>query len=89
MRSGIRCLLRLGIQFYSPNSVSFYLMGDDILVIENFNNNPVDVRINLDFSNKAELKLSLPEELKINYKSNRKELKISAMPSRSLLVFEY
>jgi hypothetical protein len=39
----------LGITFDAPAKVGLYLMGDDIMVIENFNDEPVDVTIGTSF----------------------------------------
>ena len=74
----------LGIKFDAPGKVGLYLMGDDIMVIENFNNEPVDVTIGTSFSMKAQVKLVLPQEESIRYDVTGNKL-VFNMPPRTLV----
>ncbi len=78
-----------GIKFDAPNKVGFYLIGDDIMVIENFNITPVSINISTQFPMNAQLKLKLPEERNIGYEFASKTLNINRLPQRTMIVIKY
>jgi hypothetical protein len=78
-----------GIRFDAPAQVAFYLIGDDIIAIENFNNVSVDIKLGMDFQGKAKPGLILPYNATIDYESSPEELAINGLSARSLVVFKY
>ena len=83
-----KMLKPLGIKFDAPAKVGLYLIGDDIMVIENFNNDPVDVAIGVSFSMEAQVKLVLPQEENVGYEVIGNKLALN-IPPRTLVVVEY
>jgi hypothetical protein len=79
----------LGIKFDAPNKVGFYLIGDDVMAIENFNINTVDVTVTTAFPMNAKVELTLPQEKKVGLESANNSLKISRLPQRTLIVIKY
>ncbi len=77
-----------GIKFDAPGKVGLYLMGDDIMVIENFNDEPVDVTIGTSFSMKAQVKLVLPQEESIRDEVTSNTLVLNIRP-RTLVAINY
>ncbi|HLF35038.1 MAG TPA: hypothetical protein VI583_12420 [Cyclobacteriaceae bacterium] len=77
------------IKFDAPAQVSLYLFGDDILIIENFNNAAVDAKVGMSFSKNARLKLTLPSAAKVMHQFTGDALIIQNLPPRTLAVFTY
>jgi hypothetical protein len=77
-----------GIKFDAPAKVGFYMMGDDIMVVENFNNEPVDVTIGTSFSVKAQVKLVLPQEESVRHQFTNNKL-VFNIPPRTLVAIKY
>ncbi len=57
-----KMLKPFGIAFDAPNKVSLYLIGDDLTVIENFNDEPVNVRFQMLGMKSAEKLVTLPAD---------------------------
>jgi hypothetical protein len=83
-----RLLKPLGIKFDAPNKVALYLIGEDCLVVENFNDVSIDVTITLSRHVQARKKLVLPNSGNVNITSDRVKLDLSKMSPRSLVVIE-
>ena len=79
----------MGMEFDAPNKVALYLFGDDFLVIENFNDVPVDATLNFRFGSGAKVKLVLPEEGKVDYEFTKSMLKFRNITPRTLVAVEY
>jgi hypothetical protein len=79
----------LGIKFDAPNKVGFYLIGDDLMVIENFNITNVDVNVSTTFPMNAKVVLTLPLEKSISSQFSANCLKISRLPQRTLVAIKY
>jgi hypothetical protein len=56
-----KLLTPLGIQFDAPDKVELYLFGDNYFVVQNINDEPVDVTLELSHSPFARIDLTLPE----------------------------
>jgi hypothetical protein len=82
-----KMLKPFGITFDAPNKVSLYLIGDDHIVIENFNDEGVDVRFCVSGLKSAEALVTLPVDSKINLKLEGDELNAS-MSSRSMVAIQ-
>ena len=70
-----KVLAPFGIKFDAPSMVSLYLMGDDVIVIENFRDESVSVTLETEFPIKADVKLTLPasEVVEKNFGENKLE----------------
>ena len=69
-----------GVTFDAPNKVSLYLIGDDHIVIENFNDEGVDVQFRMTGLKSAEDVATLPIEGEIELKLEGDELDVSISP---------
>jgi hypothetical protein len=78
-----------GLKFDAPNKVALYLIGENCLVVENFNDEPVDV--SLEFSNavKPQKVLVLPTESNVELSCKDGKLILIKMTSRTLVAVEY
>jgi hypothetical protein len=84
-----KLMLPLGLKFDAPNKVSLYLLGENLVVIENFNDTMSDVTIEFSGDHSFKKRLSLPENIKAEIPEKKsKSLKIN-IPARSLVAFEY
>jgi hypothetical protein len=84
-----RMLAPIGIKFDAPSKVGLYLIGDDILVIENFNVTSVNVAVDTKFSMEAQVKLILPQEGRVNPEFTGRQIKINRIPPRTLVAIKY
>jgi len=84
-----KMLAPFGIRFDAPNKVAFYLIGDNCLVVENFNDGPVDA--SLEFSNvvKARKTLVLPVDGNVELSCTAKKINLKKITSRTLIAVEY
>ena len=83
-----KLLTPFGIKFDAPNKVALYLIGDDCLIVENFNDEPVNVSIELADFVKVRSVLILPADANVDISCNRKKLKLKIAP-RTLIAVEY
>ena len=74
-----------GISFDAPAMVSLYLMGDDLIVIENFKDEAVNVILETEFSMDPDIQLTLPADAQIGGDLNTNKLEISELPPRTLV----
>jgi hypothetical protein len=68
-----KLLAPIGMKFDAPNKVSLYLLGSNIVAIENFNDTEADVTLGLPVLNEVKKILILPEDAKMvltSYKNN-------------------
>jgi len=84
-----KMLAPFGLQFDAPNKVALYLLGDDYLVIENFNDEPVDVSVKFSKAVSARKSLVLPLEGRADFSSRGGELNFTVITPRTLVVIEY
>ena len=79
----------LGIKFDAPNKVALYLIGEDYLIVENFNDEPVDavLRFSKPFGTRKELILPIDGDVEISKSSER--LYLSKITPRTLVAVEY
>ncbi len=75
----------LGIKFDAPTMVSLYLMGDDLIIIENFKDEAVNVTLESEFSMNPEIQLTLPSGQSIGGDFGSNKLEISELPPRTLI----
>jgi len=83
-----KLLAPFGIKFDAPNKVALYLIGDDCLIVENFNDKPVNVTIEFADFVKVRSSLVLPAEADVDISCSRKKMKFKIAP-RTLIAVEY
>ncbi len=84
-----KMLKPFGIRFDAPAMVSLYLMGEDIIIIENFKDEPVSVSLETDFSMKANVALVLPKTEVVSKMFSEKKLVFTEIPPRTLVAIKY
>jgi hypothetical protein len=84
-----KLLAPLGMKFDAPNKVSFYLLGKDHFIVENFNDEKVDVTIEFPILSAIKKVLSLPEEGSGVLSQDKNSVTIKGLSPRTLLVYEY
>ena len=84
-----KLLAPFGIRFDAPNKVGLYLIGDNCLVVENFNDEPIVAA--LEFSNpiKARKSLILPVGGNAEFSFSGKKLDFVKITARTLVAVEY
>ena len=75
-----KMLKPLGITFDAPNRMALYLIGDDHVVIENFNDEDVDVQLCIPGLRSVEGLVTLPVDGEIALKVEDNELSVSMSP---------
>jgi len=78
-----------GIKFNAPTMVSLYLMGDDLLIIENFRDEPVAVQLDTEYGMNPSIELTLPVEAQVANTFGERSLEFSELPPRTLVVVRY
>lgn len=79
----------LGMKFDAPNKVSLYLIGDNCFIIENFNDENVNVTLELPKLTSVTTKLILPSDGKSVLSKNGNIISIKELSARTLVAFEY
>jgi hypothetical protein len=79
----------LGMKFDAPNKVSIYLLGENTLILENFNDVPVDATLEMSKVASVSTKLIIPAEGKTTVTKNGNAINIKGLSPRTLVVFEY
>ena len=84
-----KLLAPFGIRFDAPNKVALYLIGDNCLIIENFNDEPINAA--LEFSNpvKARKTLVLPVDGSVKFSCTARKLNFTKITPRTLIAVEY
>jgi hypothetical protein len=84
-----KLLAPFGMRFDAPNKVALYLIGEDCLVVENFNDEPVDISLEFSQPIKARKALVLPTEGNVEFSRSRRKLKFTEITPRTLVAVEY
>ncbi|MDT8299919.1 MAG: hypothetical protein RQ760_00455 [Sedimentisphaerales bacterium] len=84
-----KLLQPLGIQFDAPNKVALYLIGEDRLIVENFNDEPIDATFTFTKSFEAGRELILPIDGDAKVSQSRGRLRLSKITPRTLVVVKY
>ncbi len=79
----------LGMKFDAPNKVSIYLLGDNTLILENFNDNPVDATLEMSKVASVSTKLTIPADGKSAVAKNGNAISVKGLTPRTLIVLEY
>lgn len=87
-----KLLAPFGIRFDAPNKVALYLIDDNYLAIENFNDKPISVTIELpQLTEAGEIStvLVLPVDGNAGFSCNHRKLEFAKITPRTLVVVEY
>ncbi len=84
-----KLLAPFGIRFDAPNKVALYLIGDNCLIVENFNDEPIDVSMEFSKPVKARKTLVLPPEGNVEFSCDHRKLKFNRITPRTLVAVEY
>ena len=79
----------MGMKFDAPNRVSIYLMGDNTLILENFNDNPVDVTLEMKKLSSVTAKLTIPTDGASRVVKTGNVIDVKGLTPRTLVVYEY
>ncbi len=82
-----KLLKPFNISFDAPNKVALYIIGDDHLVIENFNDESIDAKLTMDGLKNTESLIELPIDANIELKRKGQTIEISMSP-RSLVTIK-
>jgi len=84
-----KLLAPFGIKFDAPNKVALYLIGETCLVVENFNDEPVDVWLEFSKVVKPQKVLVLPTESNVELSCKDGKLISIKIAPRTLAAVEY
>ncbi len=84
-----KLLAPFAIRFDAPNKVALYLIGDNCLIIENFNDELVDASLEFSKPVKARKALVLPVDGSVKFSCTGKKLNFAKMTPRTLIAVEY
>jgi len=84
-----KLLAPFGLRFDAPNKVALYLIGDNCLIIENFNDESINATVEFSQPVKARKALVLPPEGNVELTRNRGKLEFNKITPRTLVAVEY
>jgi hypothetical protein len=84
-----KLLAPFGMKFDAPNKVALYLIGDNVAVVENFNDEPIEAALEFSKSVAARKALVLPADRDVELVADGKKVNIREMAPRTLAVIEY
>ncbi len=83
-----KVLAPFGMKFDAPNKVALYLVGDDCLVIENFNDEPIDAVLEFSSGVRGKKVLVLPPAGSVEFACSGGTLTFAAITPRTLVAVE-
>jgi len=78
-----------GIKFDAPNKVALYLVGENCLVVENFNDESIDASVEFTKAVKAKKTLILPTDGNVEFSCEGGKLTFTKITPRTLAAVEY
>jgi hypothetical protein len=84
-----KLLLPWGIKFDAPNKVALYIIDEDYMIVENFNDEPVDAMLTFSKPFEVGVELILPNDGDVRISKSRSRLRLSKMTPRTLVVIKY
>ena len=81
-------LTPLGLTLDGPTFVAIYPFGDDLMVVENFNDEEVFMKVGIAGSSDHEIVLTIPREMQPEIKGDGEMFSLK-LPARSLAVVKY
>ncbi len=79
----------LGIKFDAPNKVALYLIGKDYLIVENFNDEPIDATLTFSKPFRSRTMLVLPNDGGVKISTSCDTLHLFKITPRTLVVVKY
>jgi len=84
-----KLLAPFGLSLDAPNKVALYLIGQDCLIVENFNDQPVDVTLEFGRPVEAREVLVLPDGGSAGFSGRGRTVRFSPVTPRTLVAIEY
>jgi hypothetical protein len=84
-----KLLAPFGIRFDAPNKVGLYLIGEDCLIVENFNDETIHATLEFSRPIEARRTLVLPPEGEGGFSCDRGKLTFTKVAPRTLVAVEY
>ncbi|HUU53167.1 MAG TPA: hypothetical protein VMW44_00835, partial [Candidatus Bathyarchaeia archaeon] len=84
-----KMLAPFGMKFDAPNKVALYLIGDDCLIVENFNDESIDASIEFSRPVKARKTLVLPGDGNVDFSQSGGKLTFTKISPRTLVAIEF
>jgi len=91
-----KLLAPFGIRFDAPNKVALYLIGENCVIIENFNDEPVEASLEFtrpvspkDSFRRARKALVLPVDGGVDFSCSEAILNFTKITPRTLVAIEY
>jgi len=84
-----KMLAPFGMKFDAPNKVALYLLGDNCLIVENFNDESIDVGIEFSRPVDARKTLVLPNNGNVDFTPSGSKLTFTKITPRTLAAIEY
>ncbi len=78
-----------GMTFDAPNKTALYLFGDDLLVVENFNDEAIQATLTIKNLTQAKKVLVVPPTGKVNLNRKQNTLELNTISGRTLVVIQY
>jgi len=84
-----KMLAPFGVKFDAPNKVALYLFGNDLVVIENFNDEAVTASLEITDMAKAQLRVVLPADGTAQFSRKGRRVEFEQISPRTLVAIEY
>jgi len=84
-----KMLAPFGMKFDAPNKVALYLIGDNCLIVENFNDESIDASIEFSRPVMARKTLVLPGDGNVDFSLSGDKLAFTKISPRTLVAVEY
>jgi hypothetical protein len=84
-----KLLAPFGIRFDAPNKVGLYLIAEDCVIVENFNDETISATLELFRPIKLRKTLVLPPEAEVDFSCDRGKLTFTEIAPRTLVAVEY
>jgi hypothetical protein len=84
-----KMLAPFGMKFDAPNKVALYLIGENCLIVENFNDESIDASIEFSKPVIASKTLVLPDEGNVDFSQSGGILTFTKISPRTLVAIEY
>jgi hypothetical protein len=82
-------LAPLGMSFDAPNKTALYLFGDDLLVVENFNDEAIQAALTFNRLTQADKIVVVPPTGNVKINRNQHTLELDTISGRTLVVIRY
>ncbi len=80
-----KLLAPCGLRFDAPNKVALYLIGDNVIIVENFNDEPVTATLEFAQPHTPRQLLALPANAKVELSASAGKVEFQTLPPRALV----